>query len=174
MTSDALVNDVEFSSHEPEIVKERVGEKRCDDADEDLERREAVGKLRLFDSVNVSLSIVSEMKSADNVCGGLMDNECDVGVIEQVEDSMIDSLCCETETEMDQVGDCVKLTLALVILADADSYSLESDKVEEYGADSVAVGAFLDCNLTTPSALYGIIQISLPSKLLQRMCFGQD
>ena len=180
-----------FSSQEREKVKERVGETCWEDTVKDFERRDAVGRLRLFDSVNVSLSIVSEMKY-ETVRGELFDHECEtlrlrlllfrvavsepVAVIEQVTDAMFDSLFCETETEMVRVAESscdnvalffvrvvVILALVHVRLADAGVSCRESDRVDECGADAVAVAALFDCNLTTPSALYGISQMSLPS-----------
>ena len=181
-----------FSSHERERVKELVGETCWDDTLNDFVGREAVGRLRLFDSVAVSLSIVSEIKS-ETVRGGLFEIECGalrlrlillfcvavsepVGVFEQVRDAMFDSLFRVTVTEIARVAEsscenvallfvrvCETLPLVPVRLADADASCLEGERVDECGADSVAVAALVDRSLTTPSALYGISQMSLPS-----------
>ena len=181
-----------FSSQEREKVNERVGETCWEDTVKDFERREAVGRLRLLDSVNVSLSIDSEMKSeADR--SGLLDQEYEtlrlrllmfrvavsepVAVIEKVTDAMFDLLFCETESDIVRVAEslcekvalflvcvCVTLTpLVTVRLAEAEPSCRERVNEKECGADAVAVAALFDCSLTTPSALYGISQMSLPS-----------
>ena len=173
-------------------MKERVGETCWDDTLKDFVGREAVGRLRLFDFVAVSLSIVSEIRS-ETVLGGLVDHDCGalrlrliflfrvavlepVGEVEQVTDAMFESLFRETETEIARVAEsscenvallfvrvCETLPLVPVRLADADASCLEGERVDECGADSVAVAALVDRSLTTPSALYGISQMSLPS-----------
>ena len=131
-------------------MKELVGETCWDDTLNDFVGREAVGRLRLFDSV---------------------------AVFEQVRDAMFDSLFPVTETEIARVAEssCENVALCFVrvvvtltplvpvTLADADASCLEGERVDECGADSVAVAALVDRSLTTPSALYGISQMSLPS-----------